>query len=242
MAQLFYGDYAFQPDSVWFTIMQRTIIGRTGRPNYRDITWNLTGRVSGNNTSEVVTAVEELQAALVSGYNLVFSIYHQLLSNDCVSGTQVMALDFLPGFDAVRGSGAELVLRRTFRAVISGRQVVASDSDIINYFESVRGGGTGGPNIMPVPSLAGDVQAQQVTAKSFYTQIQSGFSTGLLAYPVASTPIWQAGPAYYFPNRCSVTLDTPNQIGINLNTGFTTRWHYESWYTSPLVSSPIIPF
>lgn len=242
MAQLFYGSYAFQPDSVWFTIMQRTLIGRTGRPNYRDITWNLNGRVSGSNTSEVVDRVEELQASLVSGYNLVFSIYHQLLSNDCVSGTQVKALDFLPGYDSVRGSGAELVLRRTFRAIISGRQIVASDSDVINYFESVTGIGTGGPNIIPVPSLAGDVQAQQVTAKSFYTQVQSGYSTGLLNYPPASTPIWQAGPAFYFPNRCRVTLDSANQIGINLSTGLTTRWHYESWYTLPLVGSPIIPF
>lgn len=238
MAQLYYGNYAFEPDSVWFTIMQRGVIGRTNRVNYANVVWQITGRVTGDDTNEVITKCDALSAAIIPGQDLVFSIYHRLLNAQCVAGTQILSFNFLPGFDGVRGSGAELVLRRTFNLSIGGKIIVPADTDIVDYRETVVGAGTGGPLIYPVTSMFGNAQAQQTVAKTHYLQYQTGYSTGLLEYPPASTPIWQVGPAYYFPLQCSVSYDTPQNFGVNQNTGFTTRWRYASWYTSPLVASP----
>lgn len=244
MAQLFYNGYGFPPDAVSFRIDFNPVIGQTGRTNYVDQFWTLDGRVNGENSNEVIAAIEQLVAALVPGGDLVFSLYHKLLNADCTQGTQIRKFEWLKGYDYVgHGSGAELVLRRTFRAVIGGRVVTPSDTDLVAYSESVQGIGTGGPIIKPVQSLYGAVQAQQTVLHTPYYARQSGFAVGLLDYPAASTPIWQStSGVYYLPEQCSVTLESPKNIGINQNTNFTTRWSYVCWSNTPLVASPLPPF
>lgn len=243
MAFLSYGTYEFPPDAVSFTINSRPIINPVGFTNYLDVRWYLDGRVNGNDTSEVITAIEALEAALIPGQDLVFSIYHQLLSANCVQGTQIYDFRWLKGYDDIgRGSGAELVLRRTFKAVIGGLVLVTSDNDLYAYSESVRGIGTGGPVIKPVRSLAGAVQAQQTTAITEFWSTQSGFATGLLAYPAASTPIWLLTPGVvYPPEQTWVQEDSPRMLGINNNTRYTTRWSYTAWAPFAMVASPLPP-
>lgn len=240
---LSYGAYDFPPDATSFTIVNNPVIGQTGRQNYVDVTWYIDGRVNGNNTSEVVSAVNALEAALIPGQNLVFSITHQLLSANCLQGTIIKNFQWLRGRDNVYGSGAELVLRRTFRLAIFGRVLQTADIDYISYSESVRGIGTGGPVIKPVRSLTGAVQAQQTTAITEFWSRQSGTAVGASTYPTASTPIWQGvSGVVYPPEQSWIEYDSPRILGINGNSQFVTRWSYGAWAPFAMVANPVIPF
>ncbi len=241
--QLFYNGHGFGLDCVWFRIVRQPIIGGTGRTNYVDHRWYLNGRVNGANTAAVVAGVQAVENALVPGGDLVFTIYHKLLNADCVAGTQIRNFVWSEGYDGVRGSGAELVLRRTFSCIISGRTIATSDTDLVQYSETIRGVGTGGPITYPVTSLIGAVQAQQTVLFTPYWTTQSGFAVGLTAEPPASTPIWQFTPnVFYMPDQVSIGLSTPINWGINVNTGFRTEWRYVCWSAFPIVVNPISPF
>lgn len=239
MPNLSYNGRAFAPDSVWFTITKRAIIGGTGRRNFVHEQWNINGRVSGANTAAVQGEMASLESSLNDGGDLVFSLYHSLLSADCVEGTHVREFAWLPGYDAVRGSGAELVLRRTFRLVIDGKKIAPSDLDLIAYHEAFRGVGTGGPIILPVHAMTGEVQAQQTVRATEFWSTQSGYAVGLLSNPPAATALWQATDGvYYKPLAVSGTLDTPMHYGRNVNTAFRTSWSYTCWSRVPLIGSP----
>lgn len=243
--QLFYGGYAFDPDAVWFTIHKQAIIGRLGRRKYIAEMWHLTGRVSGANSEEVQAKVVALENAMTDGGDLVFTLTHALYSADCVEGTHVYSLKWLPGFDGTpRGSGAEMVLRRTFQITIGGKKLATGiDTDLIEYRETIRGRGTGGPIVLPVTALAGDVQAQQRVLKTPFWTTQSGYAVGLTEYPLPATRLWLLTPnVYYMPDQVSGGYTTPENFGINQNTGFRTDWNYLCWSNFQLVGSPVLPF
>jgi len=243
MQQLFYGGFPFQPDTVSFRIVKRPIIGRLGRRNFVDHVWFIDGRVYGANTTEVQAQMLALENALVDGGDLIFSLYHRLISSDCVNGTKILKFEWLKGYDGVRGSGAELVLRRTFQLQIGGRILATSDTDLIEYHESVQGVGSTGPIIIPVTSLAGDVQAQQTVLKTPWWGIQSGYAIGLTATPPVATAIWWETPGvYYDPLSISEAIETPINWGVNQNTGWKISWRYKCWSRNVLVTSPIPPF
>lgn len=243
MPNLTYNGYPFEDRAVWFTIVKQPIISGTNRRIYVDNHWYCDGRVSGNSQADVTAKMQAVENAMVDGGDLVFSIYHTLRSADCVAGTKVRNFRWLPGYDGVRGSGAEMVLRRTFKFEIYGRVLATSDTDIIMYRESVRGYGDGGPIILPVGSLTGDVQPQIPQLKTEWHGIQSGFAIGLVATPAAATPIWQATAGVYYDHpNINVELDTPINWGINQNTGFKIAWNYKCWSRSVLATSPPAPF
>ena len=237
MAQLFYNGYAFDPNAVWFTIHKQAIIGGLGRRKYIAEMWHLTGRVSGTSTSEVQGKVVALENAMSDGGDLVFSLTHALYSADCVEGTHVYSLRWIPGFDGVRGSGAEMVLRRTFQITIGGKKLATGiDTDLIAYRETIRGRGTGGPIVLPVTSMAGSVQAQQRVAQTPFWTTQSGYAIGLTEYPLPATRLWLTTPGvYYMPDQVVGGYTTPENFGINRNTGFRTDWNYTCWSALQLV-------
>lgn len=241
--QLFYNNVGFDPDAVWFTIHKQAILSGMGRRKFIDEKWYLTGRVSGANTAEVQAKVDALENNLADGGDLVFTLTHRLLSADCVEGTHVYSLTWLPGFDGVRGSGAEMVLRRTFKMVIGGKKLATGiDTDLIEYRETVSGRGTGGPQVIPVLSLYGYPQAQQRVARTPFWATQSGYAIGLTAYPLPPTRIWLTTPGvYYMPDQVIGSLTTPQNFAINQNTAFRTTWSYLAWSNYQLVGTPAVP-
>lgn len=239
--QLWYGDYPFLQGSVWFTISKRPIIGPTGRRVYVHESWSITGRVEGPTNPQVVAACEALEAAIVDGQDLLFTnSSHGIVSANTTEGTHVRLFQWLSGFDGVRGSGAELLLRRTFNLVIDAKYVATSDTDMYAYDETVSGMGTGGPDVVPVMSLFGYPQAQQRRLRTPFSSIQRGRAIGLTTYPAASTPIWQFTPnVYYYPESITTSLSTPKAWGVNVNTLYEIAWAYRAW--SPTVAMVVSP-
>jgi len=243
MPQFFYNGYGFDENAVWFTIIRTPRLGGTNRRAYVDHDWYIEGAAYGANTAAVQAKMAAIENAMVDGGDLVFTLYHSLRSADCVSGTHVGMFQWSRGFDGVRGSGAELVLRRTFKARIYGRILAASDTDLIQYRESIHGIGDTGPIIIPVGSLVGDVQAQQTQLKTPWWAFQSGYAIGLTSTPSAATPIWQVTPGVYYDHpSVDLEIDTPISWGINQNTGFKIAWRYKCWSRASLMTSPFNPF
>lgn len=234
-----YGDYHFEPNSTYFTIHQmaeQSSVGRTMEMNHQ---WVIEGRITGNSLSTVDAKAVALRAALVNGYDLSFNLGSYSLTNaQCVDGVKILHFSWLRGFDGAHGSGAECILRRTFRVIIGGKIPVTSDTDVIEWHETFRGIGNGGPSIKPVRSLTGAVQAQQTEAITEYWAMQSGWGVGLLGYPTPASALWLAIPGvYYVPEKMIVTNHSP-KYGPNINTRFRTEWSYTCWSTIPLVASP----
>ncbi len=241
MSTLSYNGYTFEPDMCWFRIRRIGILGNTNRLNFVRDYWDINGSCNGLSAAEVDAKVVAITDAVRDGGDLVFSLGStmRLLSSECASGTHVRSFEWLSGYDGVRGSGAEGILRRTFRMTIFGDKVQTSDTDITDYSESINSIGSGGARIIPVGSLAGGVQAQQVNAYTPFFMIQSGFSTGLTDYPEPPLPAYYLIPGvFYFPESLSVTRVSPRSWGINQNTGFTTRWSYRCWSSSNLIGNP----
>lgn len=237
---LTYNSYPFQPDSTWFTINRRAVIGQTGRRNFVHHQWVINGRLNGSGNADLTTKIAALEAACVDGGDLIFNLGgHQLLSNQTTQGTHVRAFRWLSGYDGVRGSGAENVLRRTFQLIIDGLVVQSSDTDIVAWRESVIGLGTGGADVRPVGSLTGGIQAQTIQDFTEFYAIQSGYAIGLTSEPPAATPIWTpsgSGGIYWMPRKFRQGPTSPD-YGLYANTHFKTEWSYMFWSANVLAGS-----
>lgn len=246
-ATLSYNGLTLQPASTWFTIERRGHVGPTGRRNLLTELWHIRGRVSGANTSVVTGLMAELEAAMVDGGDIVFSIFHFLRSADCTEGTHIyQGLTWLPGYEAPRGSGAELVNRREFSVTIGGTRVLETDTDVYSWYESYSSLGTGGPRIIPSTSLAGTVQAQQIVAATPIWTVQQGKGIYLSGPGLASIPVWLGVPGvYYDPDSFLYKPSTPIKYGINENLMYPVEWNYRCWSNTLLVGAeavPILPF
>lgn len=243
MAHITYNGFAFTENASSFVRHIRPIVGRTGRRNFVHHQWIIDSRVEGNNTDEVDLATIAMNNCLVDGGDLVFSLgtTQNLISANTIEGTHVRSLTWTKGYDGGNGSGAEDVLRRTFRVVIDGLQRVTSDTDVIEYHETVQGIGTGGPRILPVGSLSGPVTAQQTQQYTKCEAIQSGYAIGLGTRPNPSTPIWISGMngVWEYFERRRFGVESPQHIGRNMSTGYKRSWSYQFWSEiGPLVGTP----
>ncbi len=242
------GGLTMDPDACWFTINRRGILGGTNRLNYIRNIWDIHGRVNStpglsNAAAQAMvdTKVRQLEAAVNPGIDIVFSLGSSasLLSSNTTQGTQIREFSWLPGYDGVRGSGAEGVLRRTFHLVVYGDYIGQPDTYITQWHETITSLGNGGPKVKPVGSLSGFVQPQQVQAVTPYFCIQSGFAVGLLSRPNAPIAIFSGNPnVYYEPETMNTSPFTPRNWGVNRNTEFGIRWSYRCWSTSPLLGTP----
>ena len=243
------GCFTCDPDRTWFQIDRygiRSHVNRLIKVRNQWTVWgsvNATQGVSGAAAQGQVNAkVLSLEAAVADGINLIFSLGSSmnLMSANCTEGTHIKEFSWLPGFDGVRGSGAEGVLRRTFKLVVFGDILVTGINNGITFWrESLRTVGNGGPHIIPVTSLNGVVTPQQLTSYTPFWIIQSGMARGLTGYPAPATPIYGAVPnVYYPPEKQSVETITPEQFGLNVNTEFGVRWSYSCWSSYALLGNP----
>ena len=210
-----YNGYAHDDNACWFEIHRYGIVGATGRIIKARNIWTVHGRVNcsagttdtSSAIAQVNTKVLAFEAALKDGGDVIFSLGSsmRLLDSDCTEGTHIKSFSWLPGYDGVRGSGAEGVLRRTFKLVVYGDiPVTNTDTDITQWQETITYSGTGYAKVVPVGSLAGAVQAQQLQAYTPYYILQSGFAVGLTGYPTTPTPMLQViSGVYYMPEGVS---------------------------------------
>lgn len=234
------GSVTLDDNSAWFEIHREGLRGGTGRINKVRHLWTINGRVNGADSSEVDTKVTELESAVVDGIDISFSLGStmSLTSADCFQGTHIKSFSWLKGTDNVRGSGAEGVLRRSFRLVVFGDILTSVDTDITQWSETFTQIGNGGPRVIPVGSLLGDIQAQQLQAKTPFTLLQSGFALGLTTHPDAPAAAYFGVPGvHYDPASMTAAKSDPKEWGINKNTQYGVRWGYRCWSISPLIGS-----
>jgi len=234
------GSVTLQPDAAWFHIDRVGILGQTNRITKTRNIWTIDGYVKSTSTgvsaatlqAEVDTRVLALESAVREGIDVTFSLGSSmhLRSVDCLEGTHIKSFSWLTGYDGVRGSGAEGLLRRTFRLIVYGDILATSDTDITQWQESLSFIGTGLKKTVPVGSLTGGVQAQQVQAYTPYYILQSGFAVGMTVYPSPPSPSFQGIAGYYYlPDSVSTTKTTPRNWGRNRDTNFGVRWSYKCW-------------
>lgn len=237
------GANTLQQDAAWFTVNWQGVLGGTNLLAKTRIMWDITGYVRAdpgqtlaNSMAQVESLVVAMEACVQEGTDLVFSIgaTMRLLSANCISGTHVRSFHWLSGFDGVRGSGAEAVLRRSFRLVIYGDIVATPGSNYTSYSDALTFIGTGGDRTVPVPSLNGNVQAQQIQLYTPQWVLQSGHAKGLTSRPDAATPQFLGTGYYPMPEGFNVTPMTPTVWGDNLNTEFGIRWAYKCWLPTPV--------
>ena len=243
------GAFSCDPDKAWFTIHRTGIIGGTGRIIKVRNVWSIDGSVNapttGTRASQIAAVdakVVALEAAVRDGIDIRFDLGStmNLLSSDGLEGTHISKFSWLTGYDGVRGSGAEGLLRRTFHLTIFGDLVTTTDTDIIEWHDSLTYLGTGLDNTVPVGSLRGGVQAQTLESYTPYYIIQSGFAFGLTSRPSTPTPQYQGIPGvYYMPGGVSTSIMTPRRYGRNRNTEFGVRWNYKAWSSLPV--TPVSP-
>lgn len=237
------GANTLQQDAAWFTINWQGILGGTNLLAKTRITWTINGYVRAdpgqtlaNSMAQVESLVVAMETCIQEGTDLVFSIgaTMRLLSANCMSGTHVRDFAWLTGYDGVRGSGAEAVLRRSFRLVIYGDIVATPGTNYTSYSDSLKFIGTGGDRTVPVPSLNGTVQAQQLELYTPQWVLQSGSAIGLTSRPTAATPQFLGVGYYPNPEGFNVTEFTPKDWGQNLNTQFGCAWSYRCWLPTPV--------
>jgi hypothetical protein len=242
------GTFHCQPDMARFEIKRQGILSGTNRIHRVRNTWVINGRVrsepgaSGSVASaQVDLLVVQLEAALHDGIDLSFSLGSTmyLTSAAMAEGTHIRRFVWTTGIDHVNGSGAEGLLRRTFELEVYGDNLLNQDTLITGWRDSIRSFGTGGAKVVPVGSLNGAVQAQQLQAITPYRCIQSGFGIGLRDYPLAPVPNFLGNPGvYYDPDTLNTERFGPERWGRNTNTNFGVRWNYMCWGTIPLLSNP----
>lgn len=242
------GGYALQPDMAHFRIDRNGILSGTNRINRVRNTWHIWGRVNSDQGASGATAKSQVDARVIAvesavreGMDLVFSLGStmRLISSALTEGTHVRRFTWTTGIDHVNGSGAEGLLRRTFELEVYGDIPVASDTQITQWQDSITALGTGGPLVVPVGSLSGGIQAQQVQAVTAYHCIQSGMARGFNDYPLAPVPNFLSVPGvYYDPESLATTRITPQTWGRNANVNFGVRWHYKAWSAAPLLGNP----
>ncbi len=243
--------FTCDPSSTSFVIRRRGILGATNRINYVRNTWDITGRVNADlpagSTAAALQAATDValvafEAAVRDGISIVFSLGStaNLISSQCVSGTHVLHFEWLRGFDGVNGSGAESLLRRTFHLVVYGDFLVTNtDTLITQWQETISIMGSGGPRTVPVVSLYGAVQAQQLSVFTPYFITQRGSATGLLSAPAGNPPAFLGNPnVFYLPETISASTGTPRKWGVNASTEFPVSWNYKAWTALAVTGSP----
>lgn len=241
------GSFNCDIDAAWFTIRRQGIVGNTGRIIKTRNVWDISGRVNGTTIAGVDTKVVALENAIYDGIDVSFSLGSTMFlrSSQCTEGTHIREFTWLTGYDGVRGSGAEAKLRRTFHLVVYGDIVDTTDTDIILWQESLTFIGNGGPQIVPVKSILGQVQPQQLSAYTPMWITQTGIARGMTTVPPAATPAFIGFSGVYYPEGgISFSQLTPTNYGRNENTGFGVRWNHKCWTTSNYYGTPAptLPF
>lgn len=141
---------------------------------------------------------------------------HSLISNDSISGTQVMHRSW------PKGDQDEYATCRTFYIIIQA-EYLESETQLSEYFETLRFVSTGGPRVVAIDTAYGPPILQTVNLRTHQQVIQSGRAVGLTGYPLPyAIPIF---PDYEHVDRRDVIVGTP-QHNANGFTHYPLQWTF----------------
>lgn len=237
-----WGDDLRDNNENWFHVEKRLKLSSVGLRQHQVVRWTIWGVVKAATKSALTTALAQTTNSFsTGGKDLLFldddgvtATDHFTLNAGTLDGTQVVSFGYLPGNpQGAWGSGTEYTLRRTYKAVIEAK-VLDSEGAILQWFESVRTIGDGGPKFVMQGALTGPVQRQQTQQFTPYVALQMGRAVGHLDYPFAATSLW---PASLHRDKSVVTTGTP-KFGPVTNTEFPISWRYVHESATALIGGP----
>jgi hypothetical protein len=230
----YYGTYAHDDNEIWLNrIRFKQNHSKFGSSTTKDVLFSIRGVKTATSVANLTTKLVALENAYsVEGQTFALkdnsgnNTVHVLQTGLTVNGVKLESFEYLSGTVEVGGSygsGSEYTLRRTYQIVLSG-EILNGSNQYVDYSETLRLVGDGGPKFIMIGALTGPVQAQTVQQFTPYKVIQSGYAVGLLDYPTAPAPIW---PAALHGDVKIEEIGTPGQFGQNVNRNFPIRWRYE---------------
>jgi|SRR5580698_5740662 hypothetical protein len=157
---------------------------------------------------------------------------HQLLSARCIGGTRVIKA---PSFPDTYGSGEyQPGYGRSYNYEIAGELPLTGNNVYLNFTESLRFHGNGGPIIVYQPVAEGPWIPQTTSTNSLCKATQSGSAVGLYGYPPIPGPIW---PGSLINQEIDNGSDSPRHFN---KYEWPVSWHYSYQSNGPLIGLPTI--
>lgn len=222
--QVVWGGYNCQEASTSFEFHRTTRRGQTGEVTIADIAVVLRGFVRATDGPSALTPIMQAHEDAFRQHGRDLRVQHNgsdtahvLLNSSTMSGTRVSKFAWL------RRDGAEYVNRRSWMAVITA-EVLARNSGLVSWHESVRIVGTGGPMVVWQPVLVGPPIPQQTQSQTSVLAFQRGSAVGISDYPDAAAPLFDTG---LIKSKVSSPMDHDSPIGLGSTPfGYRTNWLY----------------
>lgn len=230
--QLWYGNYGFLANNPTFTIVKNAIETAEGRLLGFNESWTVDIVLEGTNQAAITTAIRNLEAAMVNGYDLYFKddagnvTPHAMLNRNSSSGVKVKQLSYpIPD----KGQYAN---RRDVRLVFEG-VFLTNAPDIFEFIQTISMRGIGGPrHVWKFPPVGSPVR-QEVAQRTTYKANQTGSATGLRGHPNAPAPFW---PQWINAETAGVERSTP-VLQADGTSRYRISWNYEFESNVPLFAA-----
>ena len=240
------------PDNeIWIEGIDRVnIISGIGQRRKSMVRYTIRGVVQAASAGALTTALAALELAYSvdygdlkfwesSGGSKTTVTQHTLLNDDTIGGVKVKRFRYLKGNPGVWGSGTEYVFKRTYEIILTGdvfdNDVGDEDNDqILQWHESIRQIGNGGPRWAMVGAITGPVQRQELQQFTPFLSIQQGYGVGHLAKPIPPDPIW---PQNLHQDQTQHGEKTP-KFAVLWNTEFGITWKYVFESATSLIGGP----
>jgi len=233
-----YGPYQHPDDEVLLQSFEQIPV-RSPRGTRREVLsrMRVTGDIIATGQDAIAARIDELVLAYAEDYRDA-ALYHDdgtitrhaLLNNVVQNATGVQ----ITHRSWPRGDPAEYATYRHFSIGFQARYTEL-DSDLMEYRESVRKMGSGGPMYGFVTMSSGPPRRQTIADQTPVRIIQSGYAVGYSTYPLVYVP----GPLYpdlEFVHLREVGIVTPSFAGQRW-TDYTVSWRYEM--ASPVNVNPV---
>ncbi|MBT7069645.1 MAG: hypothetical protein HN975_01990 [Anaerolineae bacterium] len=241
--QLKYGSYTHANGEVGLNISRDVIFTTDGFPSSIRETWVIEGKLLPTESQSVNSLIAGLSSAYsYDGYDL--GLYDNgartnlyLLSNDCISGTQVTQHPSFP-----TSQGAALVTNLPYKIMVRGdrpsdvaNRWVNNGVELVSWQETLTRMG-GGPLSGHIETLYTRPVPQQFRRHTIYYLTQAGSAVGRYDYPNFPRPIWP-GAMTEAPSEVRIS---PSRLPGGGYENYTIQWQYRFESSVPLLGGPTL--
>lgn len=231
-----YGSVSFDAGSCEVTLDVQALVNQRNVPYCQQMQMSVSGYLSGDNTTAVNLACEQLEVALATPYrDLVLYTDAGLATHLALYNAGSTTGVIVSGPRYPSGKGAELVTYRKFEFTARAEYPIGTGRNVLMEFsESISFQGTGGPRFILKPALVGPPQKQIVQQRTTVRATQGGRAVGYLDYPTEPPPLW---PQAEHLEQRQVTRTGGRFHGAAWQE-FAVQWGYVFEANGPLAGKP----
>ena len=186
-----YGSYQHDASEAEVRMSTRRLFSRRGNVERIRKTLRVSGSLIATSEATMTTAITALENAYdKDGYNA--GLYqtdgtligdHALTTSDAIGGVRVLGIEYPQG-------GGVYATNRAFAVTLEADYFPSKVQNLLEYIQTIRRIGTGGPRRLLVPLISGPPAIQYPQLQTATRAVQSGRATGLKAYPTRPGPMW----------------------------------------------------